>query len=246
VSEFAPRVSLITGAAGGIGSATAKRLAQDGPVAVCDIADEGGRQVVSEITADGGRAIYVHLDVTSEESWTAAVQATVEEFGGLNTLFNNAGIGDWRKLEETPLSEWDATVAVTQTGMFLGMKHCYPALKTADHPAVVNMSSIYALSGGMGVSPAYHAAKGAVYTLTMNAALNWAAQGIRVNSVHPGVIVTPLIEGVADKTELYRMTPLGRLGLPSEVAEAVAFLASPKASFITGAQLAIDGGFLAR
>jgi NAD(P)-dependent dehydrogenase (short-subunit alcohol dehydrogenase family) len=130
--------------------------------------------------------------------------------------------------------------------MFLGMKHCYPALKTADHPAVVNMSSIYALSGGMGVSPAYHAAKGAVYTLTMNAALNWAAQGIRVNSVHPGVIVTPLIEGVADKTELYRMTPLGRLGLPSEVAEAVAFLASPKASFITGAQLAIDGGFLAR
>jgi NAD(P)-dependent dehydrogenase (short-subunit alcohol dehydrogenase family) len=246
MTDPALRVALVTGAAGGIGSATARRLAEDGPVAVCDIADERGQQVAADIEAAGGRACYLHLDVSDEQSWIDAVAATVAQFGGINTLVNNAGIGDWQKLEETSLSDWDRTIAVTQTGMFLGMKHCYPALSVAVMPAVVNMSSIYSMSGGMGVSPAYHAAKGAVHTLSMNAALNWAELGIRVNSVHPGVIITPLIEGVADKTELYRMTPMGRLGLPEEVAEAIAFLASPKASFITGAQLAIDGGFLAR
>ncbi len=240
------RVSLVTGAASGIGRATAKRLAADGPVAVCDISDDAGQGVVDEIAAAGGRAIFVHLDVCVEQDWVDAVATVLEIFGGIHVLVNNAGIGDWDRIEETSLTTYMDTIAVTQVGTFLGLKHCAEALKASGAGSVVNMSSIFGVSGGFGgVSPGYHSAKGAVRVLTKSAALGWAKEGVRVNSIHPGVIVTPLIDRVEDHSALIAMTPMGRLGQPEEVAEAIAFLAGPGSSFITGAELAIDGGFLA-
>lgn len=240
------RVALVTGAASGIGKATAKRLATDGPVAVCDVSDENGQRVVDEIAASGGVAMYVHLDVTVEQDWIDAVATVVAAFGGIDVLVNNAGIGDWEPLEETPLSTYMDTVAVNQVGTFLGLKHCAEPLKASGVGSVVNVSSIFGISGGFGgVSPGYHSSKGAVRALTKSAALGWAKQGIRVNSIHPGVIVTPLIDGIEDRSGLIDITPMGRLGQPEEVAEAIAFLAGPASSFITGAELAVDGGFLA-
>jgi NAD(P)-dependent dehydrogenase (short-subunit alcohol dehydrogenase family) len=241
------RVAIVTGAASGIGAATARRLALDGPVVVADIDEDGGRRVVAGIRDADGEALFVHLDVSDESQWVAAVAATVDAFGGIDVLVNNAGIGDWETLEETSLESYMATIGVTQVGSFLGMKHCGSWLKQSGRGAVVNMSSIFGMSGGFGgVSPGYHSAKGAVRTLTKTAALGWAKEGVRVNSVHPGVIVTPLIDGIEDRQGLYDMTPMGRLGEPEDVANAVAFLVGPEAAFITGAELVVDGGFLAQ
>lgn len=240
------RVSLVTGAASGIGAAAAHRLAQDGPVAVCDIDDVRGAQVVDGIRENGGRAIYVHLDVSAEAQWEKAVAAVLTEFGGIDVLVNNAGIPDWDPLEEESLETYMRTIEVNQVGTWLGMKHCAAALKASGAGAVVNISSIFGVSGGFGgVSPGYHSSKGAVRTLTKTAALGWAKDNVRVNSIHPGVIVTPLIDGM-DRDGLIAITPLGRLGQPEEVAEAIAFLAGPASSFITGAELNVDGGFLAQ
>jgi NAD(P)-dependent dehydrogenase (short-subunit alcohol dehydrogenase family) len=240
------RVSLVTGAASGIGAAGARRLAQDGPVAVCDIDDVRGAQVVDSIRASGGRAIYVHLDVSDEAQWEVAVAAVLAEFGRIDVLVNNAGIPDWEPLEEESLATYMRTIEVNQVGTWLGMKHCAAALKASGAGAVVNISSIFGVSGGFGgVSPGYHSSKGAVRTLTKTAALGWAKDNVRVNSIHPGVIVTPLIDGM-DRAGLLAITPLGRLGEPEEVAEAIAFLAGPASSFITGAELNVDGGFLAQ
>jgi NAD(P)-dependent dehydrogenase (short-subunit alcohol dehydrogenase family) len=240
-------VALVTGAASGIGAATARLLAERGPVAVADVDDERGASVVEEIRAAGRKAEFVHLDVSDEKSWIAAVKAVVEAFGGIDVLVNNAGIGDWDPIEETSLETYMTTIGVTQIGTFLGLKHCGVHLKKSGQGAVVNMSSIFGVSGGFGgVSPGYHSAKGAVRTLTKTAALGWAKEGVRVNSVHPGVIVTPLLDGITDHQGLYDMTPMGRLGQPEDVAQAIAFLVSPAAGFITGAELNIDGGFLAQ
>lgn len=240
------RVSLVTGAASGIGAAAARRLAQEGPVAVCDIDDVRGANVVDGIRSSGGTAIYVHLDVSDESQWESAVAAVLGEFGRIDVLVNNAGIPDWDPLEEESLEVYMRTIEVNQVGTWLGMKHCAAALKASGAGAVVNISSIFGVSGGFGgVSPGYHSSKGAVRTLTKTAALGWAKDNVRVNSIHPGVIVTPLIDGM-DRAGLLAITPLGRLGEPEEVAEAIAFLAGPASSFITGAELNVDGGFLAQ
>lgn len=244
------RVALVTGAASGIGRAIALRLAEEGAaVLVTDIADDAGKQTALDITDKGGRATYFHLDVTSPEEWKAAVATAVDEFGGLDILVNNAGMGDLEAIEDTTVEGWEKTIAIDQTGVFLGMKIAAEELKKSDHASVINISSIFGASGGFGTSPAYHAAKGAVRILTKNVALHWAQEGIRVNSVHPGFVDTPILDdarGTPFEEAILSMTPMGRLGRPEEIAAGVAFLASDDASFMTGSELYIDGGYMAR
>jgi len=243
------RVALVTGAASGIGRATAQRLVEEGAaVLVTDIQVDAGEAAVAELKEHGKAAFFKH-DVTSESEWEAACAKAVEEFGGLDILVNNAGMGDIKPIEETTLAEWDRTVAIDQTGVFLGMKVAAQHLKRSEHASVINISSIFGSSGGFGVSPAYHAAKGAVRTLTKNIALHWATEGVRVNSIHPGFIATPILEQ-SRNTPIWdgmtELTPMGRLGRPEDIAAGVAYLASDDAAFVTGLELYIDGGYMAR
>ena len=244
------RVALVTGAASGIGAATARRLAEEGAaVMLSDISDEAGEKLAQEIANQGARAGYLHHDVSSEHDWETAVAATLESFGRLDVLVNNAGMGDLAAIEDTTLEGWHRTIAIDQTGVFLGMKTAAAALKASGHGSVINISSIFGTSGGFGTSPAYHAAKGAVRTLTKNVALHWAPDGVRVNSIHPGFIDTPILDqakGTPFEQTMLDLTPLGRLGRPEEIAAGVAYLASDEAAFITGSELYIDGGFVAR
>lgn len=250
VERLQGRVALVAGAASGIGQAIAERLADEGAaVLVTDISDEAGQSTADSIMAAGGKAAFAHLDVVSPDEWAAAVAMAVEQFGGLNILVNNAGMGDLEAIEETTLDAWDLTIAIDQTGVFLGMKTAATALKASANGSVINISSIFGASGGFGSSPAYHAAKGAVRTLTKNIALHWATEGVRVNSVHPGFIDTPLLEqakGTPFEQAMIDLTPMGRLGLPEEIAAGVAYLASDDAAFVTGLELYIDGGYMAR
>ncbi len=244
------RVALVTGAASGIGKATAQRLAEEGAaVLLPDVNEALGAATVEELRATGARVDFLRHDVTSEEDWAAAVAKAVEEFGSLDILVNNAGMGDLATIEETSLADWERTVAIDQTGVFLGMKTAAPHLKASGHGAVVNISSIFGTSGGFGTSPAYHAAKGAVRTLTKNVALHWAAEAVRVNSIHPGFIDTPILDtarGTPFEQVMIDLTPMGRLGRPSEIAAGVAYLVSDDAAFVTGLELYIDGGYIAR
>jgi NAD(P)-dependent dehydrogenase (short-subunit alcohol dehydrogenase family) len=250
VDRLRGRAALVTGGASGIGAATAQRLASEGAaVLVTDIQDVAGTRVVKDIIDGGGRASYHHLDVTSEPEWEAAVTAALQEFGRLDILVNNAGLGDPAAVEDTSLEDWNRTIGIDQTGVFLGMKTAAAALAASGHGSVINISSIFGTSGGFGTSPAYHAAKGAVRTLTKNVALHWADRGVRVNSVHPGFIHTPLLDrakGTPIEQAMLDLTPTGRLGKPAEIAAGVAYLAGDDASFITGLELYIDGGYTAR
>ena len=242
------RVALVTGAAGGIGRATAIRLAAEGArVVVTDIAD--GQPVVDEITASGGTAMFLVLDVTDEAAWQRAVAQTLEVYGSLDILVNNAGVGDVSPIESTTRAEYERTIAITQTSVLLGMQAAATALKASEHGSVINISSIFGSSGGFGASPAYHAAKGAVRTMTKSVALAWALEGVRVNSVHPGFVDTAIMDevrGTEIEDLMMDLTPMRRLGHPDEVAAGVAYLASDDASFVTGSELYIDGGYMAR
>jgi len=212
------RVALVTGAASGIGQAIATRLASEGAaVLVTDVQDDAGTEVAQGIVAAGARAAYVHLDVASETEWRSAVTAAVEMFGRLDILVNNAGMGDLATIEETSLEDWQRTIAIDQTGVFLGMKSAAEALAASGHGSVVNISSIFGSSGGFGTSPAYHAAKGAVRTLTKNTALHWVDRGVRVNSVHPGFIDTPILasaKGTPFEQAMIDVTPMAHRSTP--------------------------------
>ncbi|KQR00050.1 short-chain dehydrogenase [Arthrobacter sp. Leaf141] len=246
MARFDGRVGIITGGASGIGRASAVRFAAEGgSVVIADVQDGPAAQVVAGIEAAGGNARAIHLDVTSEAGWADAVAFTLREFGRLDVLVNNAGIGDNQAIEVTSLETYNKVVAVTQTSVFLGVKAASAALKESGNGAVVNVSSMFGIVGGFGTSPAYAAAKGAVRTLTKNTALGWATEGVRVNSVHPGFIDTPIL-GDTDRQLLTETTPMARLGRPEDVAAVILFAASDDAAFMTGSELVVDGGYTAR
>jgi NAD(P)-dependent dehydrogenase (short-subunit alcohol dehydrogenase family) len=244
------RIALVTGGSNGIGKATALRLADEGAtVVVTDIQDGPGEAVAAQINESGGRAVYLHHDVAVEQEWEEVLATVEREFGALDILVNNAGVGHLESLEESTTADYERTIAITQTSVFHGMRLAAPLLKRSAHASVINISSIFGVSGGFGMSPAYHAAKGAVRMLTKNTALHWAPEGIRVNSIHPGFVVTSILDSVMGtpfEQVMTDLTPMGRLGQPEEIAAGVAYLASDDASFVTGSELHIDGGYLAR
>jgi NAD(P)-dependent dehydrogenase (short-subunit alcohol dehydrogenase family) len=246
MARFEGKVAIVTGAASGIGCATAERLAAEGAtVVVADVQEEAGRDVATAIAAAGGGAVFKRLDVASEAEWERVVGEVVSELGRLDILVNNAGIGDNEAIEVTSKATWDRVIAITQTSVFLGHKAAAAALKAFGNGVVVNVSSMFGIVGGFGTSPAYHAAKGAVRLLTKSTALAWAKENVRVNSVHPGFVETPIL-GDTDRTMLADSTPMGRLARPEELAASILFLASDDASFMTGSELVVDGGYTAR
>lgn len=251
MKRFQSQVAIVTGGARGIGAATALRLAEEGAaVVVGDVLDEEGNALAARIREREGRAVFVHLDVTSERDWKRAVDRAAT-LGKVAVLVNNAGIARLEDVETETPEGYAALIAINQTGVWLGMKAAAPELKK-NGGAIVNVSSIYGASGGTGNAFAYHASKGAIRLMTKNAAVHWAKDGIRVNSVHPGFIATPMIapltdpatpEGKAMLASVTATTPMARLGRPEEIAAAIAFLASADASYVTGAELFVDGGF---
>ena len=246
MSNLNGKVALITGAARGQGAAEARLFAQRGAkVMLCDILDDEGQAVAAEI---GANAAYLRLDVTSEASWQAAVKATVSKFGKLNVLVNNAGIVKVTALADCPLEEYMQVIQVNQIGVFLGMKTVAPAMKQAGSGSIVNISSIDGLIGMTG-GTAYCASKFAVRGMTKVAALELGKDGIRVNSIHPGGILTPMITGAGldaqTAGEIFGRVPLQRIGQPEEIATLAAYLASDDASYSTGSEFIADGGLTA-
>ncbi len=246
--RLAGRIALISGGASGIGAAHARVFAAEGAkIVIGDIQEEMGAELVAGLVADGASALFLPLDVTSEESWKAVVAETVSQFGGLTSLINNAGIGRGKDTESESVAGWDKVVAVNQTGVWLGMKTAIPEMRRAGGGAIVNISSVYGIIGSAGMV-AYHATKGAVRLMSKAAALEYAGQNIRVNSVHPGIIETPLALTLPDEyiADLKGRTPMGRFGRPEEIARGSLFLVSDDASFVTGSELVIDGGWTAQ
>lgn len=244
------RVALVTGGARGIGNATARALAEQGAtVIVTDVLDDEGTQLVDEIGRNGRVALYRHLDVTDETAWTNVVDAVTARFGRLDILVNNAGIGTMADVEAETVEGWQRVIDVNQKGVWLGMRAAIPALRKTGNGSIINVSSIFGAVGGFGASVAYHAAKGAVRLMSKNAALRYATEGIRVNSVHPGFVDTPLVEdakGTEMETAILASTPMGRWGRSEEIASVIAFLAGDGASYMTGSEVYVDGGWTAR
>jgi NAD(P)-dependent dehydrogenase (short-subunit alcohol dehydrogenase family) len=238
------RTALVTGATGGIGAATARRLAAEGAVVVVTDLDEDRCAALAKELGDA--AVSVALDVADEQAW----QKVVAEVGAIHVLVNNAGIGHFTTVESETLETWQQVEAVTQRGVWLGMKHAGAAIEASGGGAIVNVCSIFGTVGGFGSSFSYHAAKGAVRVMTKNAALHWARRGVRVNSVHPGFIATgTLIErtsGTPREQAMIDGTPMRRLGRPEDVAAAIAFLASDDSAYVTGSELYVDGGWTAQ
>ncbi len=242
------KVALISGGASGIGAAHVRVFAAEGAKIVAgDLQEDKGRAVVEAVNNSGGEAVFVGLDVARHADWARAVHEAVSRFGKLTTLINNAGIYWPRGTEEETLEGWNNMIAVNQTGVWLGMKAAVPAMREAGGGAIVNISSLYGLIGSPG-SITYHATKGAVRLMTKSAALEYVKQGIRVNSIHPGQIDTPILGDLTPEqdAQIKAATPMGRLGRPEEIAYGSLYLCSEEAAFTTGAELVIDGGWFAQ
>ena len=245
------KVALITGGAHGMGAEEAKLFAREGAkVAIADIREEDARKVEAEIAEAGGESMVVMLDVSNEDQWETSVAAVVTKFGKLDILVNNAGISGSGERDLASTESWDRLMDTNAKSVFLGMKHAIPEMEKAGGGAIVNISSISGMVGQSYVHPGYNASKGAVRLVTKAAAVQHAKSGIRVNSVHPGSMPAMLTSGPRGDggSQDARMAaiPMGREGQPIEVANAVLFMASDEASYITGTELMVDGGFTAR
>ena len=245
------KVALISGGARGIGAATARLFAREGAkVAVADIREEMGRKVVNDIVREtGGQAIFVKLDVTGEPDWESAIRVTTERFGRLDVLMNNAAVYSAVGIESFSTDEWDRVMAVNVKGVFLGTKHVIPVMRESGGGSIVNMSSIAGIVGFVRGGP-YGASKAGVRLLTKYTAVQHASDGIRANSIHPGPIDTDMIAASIGTPEgraaSISRIPMGRIGSVDDVAYGALFLASDESSFMTGAELVIDGGLTAQ
>ena len=245
--RLAGKVAMVTGGASGMGKSEATIFAREGArVIVADLLEAEGKEVAKSI---GDAARFVKLDVTKEAEWEAAVAFAEREFGKLDVLVNNAGISGTYTSDLTSSEAWDRVMDINAKGVFLGMKCAIPALKRAGGGAIVNISSISGFAGQHGVHMAYNASKGAVRIMTKTAAVQWAGDNIRVNSVHPGFMPAMRTSvGSANpewRAKVLKAVPMKREGRVEEVAHAVLFLAYDEASYITGTELVVDGGFLA-
>lgn len=246
MKQLEGKVALITGAAGGQGAAAARRFIAEGArVMLTDILVSECKKLVEEL---GDAAAFHELNVVDENSWDAAVEATVKHFGSLDILINNAGVLAFKAIEQTSLEEYMRVININQVGVWLGMRAALPALRAAGGGAIVNTSSTAGMRG-MAYGSAYTASKFAVRGMTKAAALEFGNYNIRVNSIHPGGISTPMVvldtDSSVDGGSIYQALPLGRIGQPEEVAEMLLFLASDRSSYCTGSEFIIDGGMTA-
>jgi NAD(P)-dependent dehydrogenase (short-subunit alcohol dehydrogenase family) len=242
------KVAIVTGGAHGMGEAEARLFAREGAaVVIADMLVREGEAVAADISAGQGRARFIRTDVTSEHDWQRLIAETVAAYGKLDVLVNNAGISGSAVGDDNSLEGWQRLLSINATGVFLGVKHAATEMAKAGRGSIVNISSIVGIVGSESGHPGYPASKAAVRNLTKAAALRYGPQGVRVNSVHPGYM-PPMLNATnaAGRATKIAETPLRRLGEPIEVAYGVLFLASDEASFVTGAELVIDGGYIAR
>ena len=248
------KVALVTGAASGLGAESARRLAHEGAkVVLTDLTAEAGQAVADEILSAGGTAVFFEHDVTDEARWHEIVAVTLERFGRLDVLVNSAGVGEGSEpILEATLELWRRVIGINLDGTFLGVRAVAPAMAAAGRGSIINISSILGKVGMPGAS-AYCASKGGVLMLTKSVALELAPMGVRVNSVHPGFIETPMVLNAFRRSEnenemrdmIVGRHAVGRLGVPREIADAIVFLASDESSFMTGSELVVDGGYTA-
>ena len=250
------KVAIVTGGAVGLGKATAVMLAQESAdVVITDIKDEEGKLTAEAITNTGGKSLFIHHDVTKEDGWRHVITETLSAFGKIDILVNNAGVLLSASVEDTSLEQWRWLMSVNLDGVFLGTKYGIEAMKKSGGGSIINLSSIEGLIGDPKLA-AYNASKGGVRIFTKSAALHCAKQGynIRVNSVHPGYIWTPMVEdytksgkdAAEEKRLLDSLHPIGHVGEPNDIAYGIVYLASDESKFVTGSELVIDGGYTAQ
>ena len=246
------KVAFISGGARGMGAEEARLFAREGAkVAIGDVLEEDGRRVEAEINESGGDCLFLRLDVTSEANWQDAIAATVSRFGALHILVNNAGIGGVGGLvEDTTVEDWDRVMDINGKGVFLGTKAAIPEMQAAGGGSIINISSQLGIVATDNTSPMYHASKGAVRILTKSTAIQFAPDGIRANSVHPGPVNTAMTERRREDPEAFALMrsriPLGRFAEPIEIANAVLYLASDESGYVTGSEVVVDGGWVAQ